>query len=1355
MDAQLLVKDLVNSLFSELGESQCYNATTNAFNVLQQHDKQHYMGSKDEWNDKEAKETQLLAAVAAFELRQSGRSSDADYLEFGVDALQLSRNKALDDSLRVILVLREKELHNIATDCYADPGLMGVVKRWQQKSVRCLQSPPMAPSVSSLPPSFTGYGDNGTGLKQSESSRLWECHDSPLPITLVSPETFTCVPFGKKFFSENDEYWFPATNTANTAGFHGLVPISNLEQDKAQHCLSLQLSPSGAEYFLSTQPDLVSVLSRSSYDGASSLLPPPLPQLPLCLPILGEQTHTTSSSLVPLSTHEDGGAVNISLPSNDIKDIINTQLDIRMVGWEADRQGVEGLLPFGGTSARRRLQLTREGWNSVGDLIAHDKAEGMRLGRPGDDIWLSRRALEAMQGMPTPGFLYDSSDDYPTLNVDPTVAVGAAKGLLEEFSTAGQSLWWLRSLADYLREPWNDECGKPTLPYGSIVQAFGCGLAEQVSIIQADIIGFLEEVDQYTLLSLAHVTRPLHWLIRALTNLCLCDDNVGEDNHLISVAEAADALPRGSQLLSVLFTKALETEALTGDGNVDDVGFSASVRVRCSLLSLLRLASAPYLEFLSRWLWTGKLTLQDDPSGEFFIRCTAGDNGEDEAMQQQPDSDFMLDAFVINEDTLPGVQTLPFLRPQLLARVVASGKSLAMLKMCSWEYYDVAAITPTPPLIMGLGGSIELHAIQCAWKELRGGQVRRALALSRKRRAEAALIEMELLNRMSERETRLKEERDAVKRIREHRDALDKAERSKQRFWAQELLRIDSRRKDELKTIARIEEDKYTTELRIAEENVHKMEMKAAQWLYETFKEMGDEQESRKCIASWTRARCNRTNAERMKEELQNLLEEDKKDLEAERSFKMSMVSDAVVAAVAETLSGTVPMTSSQPRGLTGDCKSDTDVQAAQHAARQIQLYDGSLEADSGKEFGSSNKVHQQSLSSIGQMTSLTSSPLGSAAIIKPNIDEPIDGSTGLTQTHSTASSGEPHSDYNGVVNAPSSIELMSLSGGKTFEGTEWGPTLQSKQGERRSTIPLTSKLVQPERLIPHLHPTIHLPPECTAAPHLPPIESLNTADSLESSSLGAAVMFGPDISHDGQHSSGVEGALLQPMEYKESSTPSFTTESVNPLDLTPPLLHSPHLSPINTSPPQPVPVSLEHKANRSSLSSFTTKLVKPDLALSPHHSSLLPENVAVLPLEGRNTDAVTLLASQEGALPLDNTGVKCDGKGQFLSPCPRKEIEENTPSVTTECLPAVAAASPMTGIMEGAEEEDGLESEGRKCKGERMLCVSVMAWKSLSHIPFPCDLFLIAISFHPYLKEMKSKILNVGGPSHQSWRST
>ncbi len=1290
MGIQLLVRDLVVSLFRGLEESQCHDATIKVFNVLQ-HDEQHFFGGKEEWNDEEAEETQQLAAVAAFELRQRGQSSDADCLEFGSNALQLSRNKAFDDSLRVMLVLREKDFHNIATDCYAHPGLMSGVKRWQRKSMRYLQSPPMALSVSSLPPSFSRYCDYDAGMQQSEASRLWGCHDSPLPITCFSPETFTSMPpFGKKYFRANNGYGFTATNTTIAAGFHGLMPIFNLEQDKSQHCMSLQLSPSGAEYFLSTQPDLVSTALRLRYDGVSSLLPPPLPQLPVCLPMLGEQ-HTTSSSLVPLSTHEDGSTVNTSFPHKDNKDVINVQLEMRMVGWEAGRQGVEGLLPLMEASARQHLQLTREGWNSVAQLITHDKAEGMRLGRPGDDKWLSRRALEAMQGMPAPGFLYNPSDDCPTMLTDPTIAVGAAKGLLDAFSTAGQSLWWLRSLADYLRDPVNDECGKPTLPFGSVVQAFGCGLAEQVSIIQADILGFLEEIDQYSLLSLTHVTRPLHWLIKALTNLCcLFDDDGNEDSRVISVTEAADALPRGSQLLSMLFAKALETEALTGDEKVDNLGFSTSMRVRCSLLSLLRSASTPYLEFLSRWMWTGRLTRQDDPFGEFFIRCTAGDDVEElkndqndgRSMQYQPGSNFMLDAFEINEDSLFASQTLPFLQPQLLARVIASGKSLAMLRMCSWEHYDVTAITPAPPLIMGLGGSTELHVVQSAWKELRGGQVRRALALSRKGRAEAALVEMELLDRMSEREMKLKEEKNAVESIRKHRDALDKVERTKQRFWAQELLRIDAGRKEELKNLARIENNKHNTELRIAEENVREVEMKAAQWLYDTFKEMGDEQESMKCIKSWFRKRCNRTRDEGMKEELRNLLEEEKKAFEAEKLFIMSMIPDDAVAA--QTLPGKDPVTTPPLRGLTGELKSD-DAQAVQSAARQLQLYDDSLEADNGKEFGSPNKVHRQPLTPICQ-TTLSVGP----AITKPPIAAAIDGSTVLTQTYSIDSSNKYHIDYEGVVHtSPSNHQLMSLSG-KPFEGPMWDPPPQSKQGERRSTLPFRPP---------------HLPPEGTAGQPLPLIESLNTANSVESSNLGAAVTFGPIESTDEKHSGGVEGTLIQPMEYNVSSSPSLTTELVKLPDLALPRLHPP----INTPPPPPVPQSMEQKAN-SATSSLTPKLIKPELALSPHLSRLPSENVAIPLLKHLNPDSVIPLTPREETLPLGDVEVKFDSKGRFLSPCMRKEIEKNRSNDTAECLPAVAAA-PKDGVGAASAamgfvdvvEQDKLESEERKCKGKNV----------------------------------------------------
>ncbi len=1238
MGAPLHVKDLVVSLFRGLGESHCHDATTKACNVLQ-HEQHRLGGGVEEWSDEKAEETQLLAAVAAFELRQRGRGNDADCLEFGVDAVQLSRNKAFSDSLRVVLVLREKVLDNIvATDRYGDPRLMGGGVR---KSMRCLESPPMALSVSSPPPIFSSYGCNGVGLQKSEASSLWECHDRPLPITCFLPGTFMCMPFGEKYFGENNGRGLSVTNATSTAGFHGLVP--NLKQDKAQHCLSFQLSPSGAEYFLSAQPDLVLNASRSSSGGASSFLPPPPPHLPLCLPVLGEQQHRTSSSLVPLS--EDGNVIYTSLPPNDIKDGINAQLEVLMVGWDADRHGVEGFLPLEGASAaRKNLQLTREGWKSVAHLIAHDKAGVMRLGRPGDDAWLSRRALEAMQGMPAPGFLYNPSGDCPSMHADPAVVVGAARGLLESFSTAGQSLWWLQSLADYLRYPVTDECGKPTLPFGSVVQAFGCGLAEQVSIIQADILGFLEEIDQYTLLSLTHITRPLHWLIRALANLCLCDNVDKEYNtRFISVAEAADALPRGPQLLSMLFAKALQSETLTGDGEVDNiVGFSSSMRLRCSLMSLLRSASAPYLEFLSRWLWTGRLTRWDDPLGEFFIRCTVGDNGKtmktgrngETMLQQQSGNDFMEDAFEINKDSLSASQALPFLRPQLLSRVIASGKSLAMLRMCSWEHYNVAAITPAPPLIMGLGGHVELRAVQSAWKELRCGQVRRALALSRKGRAEAALIEMELLDRLSEREMRLNEERNTVMRIREHRDALDKAERSKQRFWAQELLRIDAGRKEELKTLARIENEKHNKEARIAEENVHKMEKKAAQWLYETFKVMGDEKEARNCITSWIRTRCNKTRDEGMKMELRNLLEEDRKTLEAEKSLRMSMVSDAVVAAVAQTLSG-------KEEGLTSECKSDIDVHVALPAARQLHhLRDDSLEVDNGRE----------------------SSSLGSAISTKPPIAaEAMDRSTVLNQIHSIASSDRSHGDDNeGTVLVSASNQLVSSLSGEPFEGTEWGPSLHSKRDERRTTLPL------------------------------PPINSPNMVDSVESDRLGAAVTFGSVASAEKEEpSGGVGGALLQPMEHKESSRPSLGTELVKPSDLSPPLPYPPHFPPVHTPPP-PVPQSMEHKSSS---------------ALSPHVS---PENIAVLPFEHWNADAVTPLTSREEAMPRD-VGVKCDDKGYLRSPCPRKEIEKHSSRATTECFPAVVVPNDGVGMASGVEmgivdavvEEGGLETGGRKCKGK------------------------------------------------------
>ncbi len=1291
MGTQLLVRDLVVSLFRGLEESQCYDATTRIFSMLH-HDEQHCFGGEAEWNDEEAEETQLLASVAAFELRQRGRSSDADCLESGLNALQLSRNKAFDDSLRVMLVLREKDTHNIATDCYADPGLMSGVKQWQRKSMRYLQSPPMALSVSSLPTSSLHRIYNVGMQQHSEASRLWGCRGSPLSITRFSPEIFTSMPpFGNRYLRENTGFCFKSSNTINTAGFHDLMPIVDIEQDKSEHCLSLQLSPSGAEYFLSTQPDLVSTASRLRYGGVSSLLPPPLPQLPVCLPVLGGH-RTTPSSLVPLSTNEDVSTVNASFPHKDDKDVINAHLEMRMVGWEAGRQGVEGLLPHMEASARQHLQLTREGWDSVAKLITHDKAEGMRLGLPEDDKWLSRRALEAMQGMPAPGFLYNPSRDCPTILTDPTIAVGAANSLLGVFSTTGQSLWWLRSLADHLRDTVNNEYGKPTLPFGSVVQAFGCGLAEQVSIIQADILGFLEEIDQYSLLALTHATRPLHWLIKALSNLCcLFDGSDDEESRVISVTEAADALPRGSQLLSMLFVKALEAEALIGDEKVDNVGFSTCRRVRCSLLSLLRSASAPYLELLSRWIWTGRLTLQDDPYGEFFIRCTAGydveefknDQNDGGPMQHQRGSDYMLDAFEINEDSLYASQTLPFLQPQLLARVIASGKSLAMLRMCNWEHYDVAAITPAPRLIMGLGESTELNVAQSAWKELRGGQVSRALALSRKGRAEAALVEMELLDRMSEREMRLKEEKDAVESIRKHHDAFDKAERNKQHFWAQELLRIDARRKEELKSLARIEDAKRKTELRIAEENVREVEAKAAQWLYETFKEMGDEQESMKCIESWFRTRCNRIRDEGIKDELRNLLQEEKRGFEAEKLFRMSMISDDSVAA--QTFPRNDPSNSVLLQGLTVEREND-DANIVQSAARELELYDDCLEADNGKECISPNKVRGRG--QLSMPICQTTSSVGSVVTKPPIAAAVIDGSVVLTQNHSIDSSSTFRSDYEGVVHASSDHQLMSLSG-KPFDEPKWDPPRQSTQDERRSTLPL--------------HPP-HLPPEGTTGQPLPLIGPLNTANSVESSNLGAEVTFRHVESTDEEHSGGVVGTLIQPTEYNISSSPSLTTELVKPQDLSLPRLHPP----INTPPPPPVPQSMEQKAYPDT-PTLTAKFIKPELALSPQLSRLPSEIEAIPLLEPLDPDSVSSLTQCEETLPLCDVKSKFDSKRHFLSPCTRKEIDKNIRNDTAECL--LAAAAPKDGVgtasagldMLGVIQDDNLEPEERKCKGKNV----------------------------------------------------
>lgn len=350
---------------------------------------------------------------------------------------------------------------------------------------------------------------------------------------------------------------------------------------------------------------------------------------------------------------------------------------------------------------------------------------------------VARRALAALQGVPSENFWYDESlarmrvlghreddddDDEARpgsekttkerlpLPLPPRVAglsPGALSSLLKEFARAGT---WYRRVEEFASCLVDRSCSP-----GQVAHAFGVELRRQLTAIHSALLVVTTEFaglgwDDPALCSgglrdappircrcsLAGVlvrTTRLRRALGALAEVCgLFEEDLGV---LGGVRAVFREFPRGASLLSYLYhaaeirvaSRPEKGEVAEGEGVLGTV-----MGDKDSALALLSSAAAPYLVMLGRWLWSGEMRAEDDPFEEFPLRCrerlvggpcpstcarASGPKAPKDPWIEDGGGSFM--AFAFSENNGAGVPC--FLEGGVLAAAARAGKLLRMLKV--------------------------------------------------------------------------------------------------------------------------------------------------------------------------------------------------------------------------------------------------------------------------------------------------------------------------------------------------------------------------------------------------------------------------------------------------------------------------------------------------------------------------------------------------------------------------------------------------------------------------------------------------------------------------------------------------
>ena len=129
-----------------------------------------------------------------------------------------------------------------------------------------------------------------------------------------------------------------------------------------------------------------------------------------------------------------------------------------------------------------------------------------------------------------------------------------------------------------------------------------------------------------TLLELLRLVTPLVDRLQCIASLFQCEPLRSKSQHVVNMRQCVRSMPRGGAMLTLLYNHSCELALLTGDDEDSASGhhsrsLSLSKNDGCGKLTRMLLceASVPYLAILQAWMFTGEITAEQDPHGEFFI----------------------------------------------------------------------------------------------------------------------------------------------------------------------------------------------------------------------------------------------------------------------------------------------------------------------------------------------------------------------------------------------------------------------------------------------------------------------------------------------------------------------------------------------------------------------------------------------------------------------------------------------------------------------------------------------------------------------------------------------------------------
>ncbi|CAM9352366.1 unnamed protein product, partial [Chrysoparadoxa australica] len=308
---------------------------------------------------------------------------------------------------------------------------------------------------------------------------------------------------------------------------------------------------------------------------------------------------------------------------------------------------------------------------------------------------LLSQCMSAVVGSPSRAFVYDPFER--TMHVVNGLHITglsplALRSQLTEYAVAGTAFRRLEAFASQFGTCTGAGRG------GQVLHAFCLCLEQQLTVIRLEVLGLQEAPAAGSLLQLSAATASLRELLSSLQSLCQLHLQHEEEPGL----GGYDTFPRGAALLNYLYREVKEQSAAQP--------FGSHSRVLRVCLDLFAAALQPYLAMLIRWVFTGHLTLDHDPYGEFARASTmrflpSYDDIKSAASQAASSSLFDDGGAAFFEEAFeawPDAATPSFIDVSTMQRVTRAGQVLQLLHMCPPEFYQSCAVSPPPSLGLAL-----------------------------------------------------------------------------------------------------------------------------------------------------------------------------------------------------------------------------------------------------------------------------------------------------------------------------------------------------------------------------------------------------------------------------------------------------------------------------------------------------------------------------------------------------------------------------------------------------------------------------------------------------------------------------